>query len=261
MSGSTLSVVIIAKNEEERLPRCLQSVAFADEIIVLDGGSTDRTVEIAKSKGARVEVSNGWEGFGPQKNRALALATKDWVLSLDADEEVPAELVTEILEKLRSPEFDCYEVPRLSEFCGRFLRHSGWYPDYVARLFKRGTARFSDDLVHERLVPRGPVGRLQQPLIHRGYGGASDTLQKIDRYSTAWAEQALANGRRADFAAAPLHGLAAFMKTYILRLGFLDGVAGLAVAISSAEVAYYKYFKLWSARSNTPDHRDAKRSD
>jgi glycosyltransferase involved in cell wall biosynthesis len=261
MSSVTLSVIVIAKNEEQRLPRCLGSAAFADEIIVLDGGSTDRTVEIAKSQGARVEVSNDWQGFGPQKNRALSMATKDWVLSLDADEEVPSELAAEIREKLHSPACDCYEVPRLSEFCGRFLRHSGWYPDYVARLFKRGTARFSDDLVHERLVPGGGVGRLRQPLIHRGYRGASDTLRKIDRYSTAWAEQALAAGRRANFASAPLHGLTAFIKTYLIRRGFLDGQAGFAVAISSAEVTYYKYFKLWSARRNTPDRGDAKKPD
>lgn len=243
-----LSVIIITKNEEQRLPRCLESVAFADEVVVLDGGSEDRTAEVAQAGGARVEVSTTWNGFGPQKNRVLALSTGDWVLSLDADEEVTPALAAEIEVTLRDPAFDCYEIPRLSEFCGRFLRHSGWYPDYVARLFKRGTAKFSDDLVHERLVPRGPVGRLKQYLVHRGYRGASDTLQKIDRYSTAWAEQALAAGRRAGFGAALLHGLTAFVKTYIFRLGFLDGSAGFAVAISSAEVAYYKYFKLWSAR-------------
>ena len=246
--NSKLSVIIIAKNEEQKLPRCLESVAFADEVIVLDGGSTDRTVEVAQAEGSRVEVFATWNGFGPQKNRVLAMATGDWVLSLDADEEVTPALAAEIRETLRQPVFDCYAIPRLSEFCGRFLRHSGWYPDYVARLFEKGTASFSEDLVHERLVTRGPVGRLKQSLIHRGYRGASDTLQKIDRYSTAWAEQALAAGRRAGFAAAPLHGLTAFMKTYIFRLGFLDGAAGLAVAVSSAEVAYYKYFKLWSAR-------------
>jgi len=257
--NTNLSVIIITKNEEQRLPRCLEGVAFADEVIVLDGGSTDRTVEVAQARGARLEVCTSWNGFGPQKNRALDIATQDWVLSLDADEEVTPELADEIRATLRSPTFDCYAVPRLSEFCGRFLRHSGWYPDYVARLFKRGTARFSDDLVHERLTPFGPIGRLRSPLLHRGYRGPSENLQKVDRYSTAWAEQALAAGRHADFAAAPLHGLAAFMKTYILRLGFLDGVAGLAVAISSAEVAYYKYFKLWLARSNTPDRRDEKR--
>ncbi len=178
----------------------------------------------------------------------MALATGDWVLSLDADEEVTLESAAEIGEALRNPEADCYEIPRLSEFCGRFLRHSGWYPDYVARLFKRGAAKFSDDMVHERLVPRGAVGRLKQPLIHRGYRGASEALRKIDQYSTAWAQQALAAGRQAGFAAAPLHGLAAFVKTYIFRRGFLDGVSGFAVAVSSAEVAYYKYFKLWSAR-------------
>jgi len=249
-----LSVIIITKNEEQRLPACLASVAFADEIIVLDGGSTDRTREIAASVGARVELSDAWKGFGIQKNRALSLATQDWVLSLDADETVSSELQTEIQAALEKPQSDCYAIPRLSEFCGRFLRHSGWYPDYVERLFKRGTAQFSDDLVHERLVPHGPVAKLQHPLIHRGYRGPSETLQKVDRYSSAWAEQAKAAGKSARFWSAPAHGLAAFSKTYILRLGFLDGRAGFAVAISSAEVAYYKYLKLWYAnRSDGAD--------
>ena len=246
-----LSVVIITKNEEQRLAGCVASVVFADEVVVLDGGSTDRTAEIARSMGAKVEVSQSWDGFGPQKNRALALATQDWVLSLDADEEVSAKLSEEIQDAIRVPRADCYAIPRLSEFCGRFLRHSGWYPDYVLRLFKRGTARFSDDLVHERLIPQGPVAKLHHPLIHRGYRGPSETLQKIGRYSTAWAEQAKAAGKKADFWSAPAHGLGAFLKTYIFRLGFLDGCAGFAVAISSAEVAYYKYFKLWTATHAT----------
>ena len=258
----SLAVIVIAKNEERRLARCLESVAFADELVVLDGGSTDRTAEIGQSKGARVEISTTWSGFGPQKNHVLGLATGDWVLSLDADEEVTPELAIEIRETIQNPAVDCYEIPRLSEFCGRFLRHSGWYPDYVARLFKRGTAKFSDDLVHERLIPTGAVGRLKHPLIHRGYGGPSDTLRKIDTYSTAWAEQAVAAGHRAGFAAAPLHGLAAFVKTYIFRRGFLDGAPGLAVAISSAEVAYYKYFKLWSVcYSGTKRREPEKRPD
>ena len=244
-----LSVVIIAKNEEQRLPACLACVSFADEIVVLDGGSTDRTAEIARSMGAKVEMAESWNGFGEQKNRALSLATQDWVLSLDADEEVSPELQAEIRAAMYSPQSDCYAIPRLSEFCGRFLRHSGWYPDYVERLFKRGTACFSDDLVHERLVPNGSMAKLRHPLIHRGYRGPSETLQKVDRYSSAWAEQAMAAGRRAHFCSAPMHGLAAFLKTYLLRLGFLDGRPGLAVAISSAEVAYYKYLKLWFATS------------
>lgn len=242
-----LSVVIIAKNEEQHLPACLASASFADEIVVLDGGSTDRTAEIARSMGAKVDTVDLWNGFGPQKNRALALATQDWVLSLDADEEVSPELQAEIGAAMRAPKADCYAIPRLSEFCGRFLRHSGWYPDYVLRLFKRGTARFSDALVHERLIPDGAVAKLRYPLTHRGYRGPSETLQKVDRYSSAWAEQALAAGKKANFCSAPMHGIAAFLKTYLLRLGILDGRAGLAVAISSAEVAYYKYLKLWSA--------------
>jgi len=177
----------------------------------------------------------------------LGQATQDWVLSLDADESVTPALREEIQNILRAPTTDCYAIPRLSEFCGRPIRHSGWYPDYVERLFRRGTAKFSEDLVHERLLPDGKALKLKSPLLHRGFRGFSETLEKIDRYSSAWAEQMKGEGRKAGFWSAPAHGVAALLKTYVLRLGFLDGRAGLAVAISSAEAAYYKYLKLWYA--------------
>ncbi len=249
-----ISVIIITKNEEQRIRACLESVPFAAEVIVLDGGSTDATAKVAESMGATVVVSTEWEGFGRQKNKALGYASKVWVLSLDADETVTPALQSEIEAALRNPKSDCYAIPRLSDFCGRFLRHSGWHPDYVARLFKRGTARFSDDLVHERLIPDGKVAKLSEPLIHRGYRGPSETLQKIDRYSSDWALQKKSSGKTAGFWSAPCHGGAAFLKTYIFRRGFLDGHAGLAVAISSAEVAYYKYMKLWHANKSIQEN-------
>src|SRR5690606_17033330 len=155
-----LSVIIITKNESKHILACLESVAFADEFIVVDSGSTDNTVELARDFGARVEVTSDWPGFGPQKNRALDLATGDWVLSIDADERVTPALAREIQTVLAAPEVDAYEIARLSEFCGRFIRHSGWWPDHVLRLFKRGTARFTDVAVHERVVPQGPVRQL-----------------------------------------------------------------------------------------------------
>jgi glycosyltransferase involved in cell wall biosynthesis len=242
-----LSVIIITCNEEETLRDCLESVAFADEVIVLDSGSTDRTVEIARSMGARLESTPDWPGFGPQKNRGLALATGDWVLSLDADERITPALKAEILSVLGNPRVDCYAIPRLSQFAGSFIRHSGWYPDYVARLFRRGTARFSDDLVHEKLIAEVSVAKLKNHILHLGFRDFSSTLRKIDHYSSAWSFQALAAGKKAGFFSALSHAIAAFLKTYILKMGFLDGPAGLAVAISSAEVAYYKYLKLWWA--------------
>ena len=156
-----LSVIIITKNEAANIAKCLKSVDFADEFIVVDSGSTDGTVELARALGARVEVTSDWPGFGPQKNRAVDLATGDWVLSIDADELVTPELAREIQETLKAPRGDVYEMPRLSNFCGRDIRHSGWWPDYVVRLFKRGTARFNDAYVHERVVPNDGKRPLQ----------------------------------------------------------------------------------------------------
>ncbi|SUV88617.1 transferase [Bordetella pertussis] len=158
----TLSVIIITKNEAANILACLESVAFADEFIVVDSGSTDNTVELARDFGARVEVTPDWPGFGPQKNRALDLATGDWVLSIDADERVTPELASEIQAAMAGATADCYEIARLSDFCGRFIRHSGWWPDYVLRLFRRGSARFTDAAVHERVVPaQGQPARLR----------------------------------------------------------------------------------------------------
>ena len=157
----SLSVTVITKNEAHNIEACLRSVAFADQVIVLDSGSTDNTVEIARTLGAEVSINTDWQGFGVQKNRALALAKSDWVLSIDADERLTAELQAEIQEVLNTPVFDAYRFPRLSSYCGQYIRHSGWYPDYVTRVFRRDAARFSDELVHERLIVKGQVGLLR----------------------------------------------------------------------------------------------------
>ena len=242
----SLSVILITKNEEANLKECLESVSFADEIIVVDSQSSDKTQEIAKSFGAKLEITTDWPGFGPQKNRALNLATQDWVLSIDADERVTPELKKEILAVVSSKEsLNCYAIPRSSWYCGRFMKHSGWYPDYVDRLFKRGTAKFSDHLVHERLLPEGTVGQLQNHFLHYSFKDFSQVLKKIDAYSTASAEQAYLKGKRSTVGKAVGHGLWAFFRTYVLRLGFLDGAQGLALAISNAEGTYYRYIKIW----------------
>ncbi|QKM64414.1 LPS biosynthesis protein [Polynucleobacter tropicus] len=243
----TLSVILITRNEEANLGDCLASLeGIAQQIVVVDTNSTDRTLEIAQKHGATVAQPSDWPGFGPQKNRALDLATGDWVLSLDADERLTPALRSEILTAIHhSAHVDCFAIPRLSWYCGRFIRHSGWSPDYVDRLFKRGTACFSDDLVHERLIPNGPVAKLENPMLHYSFRDFSQVLNKIDRYSTASAIQAFAAGKRSNPFKALLHGFWAFFRTYILKAGFLDGKHGFALAISNGEGSYYRYMKIW----------------
>jgi glycosyltransferase involved in cell wall biosynthesis len=219
---------------------------IAQQIVVVDSNSTDGTLEIANRYGALMAYPSDWPGFGPQKNRALDLATCDWVLSLDADERLTPSLKSEILTAINhSAQIDCFAIPRLSWYCGRFIRHSGWSPDYVDRLFRRGTARFSDDLVHERLIPNGTVAKLENPMLHYSFMNYSQVLDKLNRYSTASAEQAFANGKTSNPLKAVLHGMWAFVRTYILRAGFLDGPQGFALAMSNAQGTYYRYMKLW----------------
>ena len=246
----SLSVILITKNEEANLKDCLESVSFADEIIVVDSQSSDKTQEIARSFGAKLEITSDWLGFGPQKNRALNLATQDWVLSIDADERVTPELKQEILATMASANAaDCYAIPRSSWYCGRFMKHSGWYPDYVDRLFKRGSAKFSDHLVHERLLPTGSSGKLNNHFLHYSYRDFSQVLKKVDVYSSAAAQQAFKQGKKGGLGEALIHGFWAFFRTYVLRRGFLDGKHGLALAISNAATSYYKYLKLWQLQN------------
>ena len=241
-----LSVIIITLNEAANIEACLKSVSFADEVIVLDGGSTDGTADVARRLGAEVHVSNDWPGFGRQKNRALELAHGFWVLSLDADERVPAELGEQIRRVLLEGTSAVYEMPRLTQFCGHWIRHCGWTPDYVTRLFKRNSARFSDDLVHERIVGgQGVSGRLTTPLLHFSYPTPSHYWRKLEQYSLAWASQRFAEGRRTSMPRAGLAGVVAFLRSYILRLGFLDGAMGFAVCIMQAQAAFGKYFALY----------------
>jgi glycosyltransferase involved in cell wall biosynthesis len=239
-----LSVIIITKNEADNIQACLDSVSFADQRIIVDSGSTDGTVAIARAAGATV-IETDWPGFGAQKNRALDAASGDWVLSLDADERISDALRGEILAAIAQPAHEAYMLPRLSSFCGYFIRHAGWYPDHIVRLFWRGSARFSDDLVHERIViDEGSAGRLTNPIIHYSYRDDSAYLRKLEQYSSLGARQAFEAGKRGGLAKAILHGCAAFLRSYVAKRGFLDGRAGLMVAISTAESTYHKYFKL-----------------
>lgn len=247
----SLSVIIITKNEAHDIRDCLASVAWADEIIVLDSGSSDDTTSIASEYTSQVYHAADWQGFGVQKNRALAYATKDWVLSLDADERVDEALQQEIKLALQSPSFDIYYMPRLSSFCGKFIHHSGWRPDYVARLFRRGTAEFSNHLVHESLKFTAPAGYLKQSLLHLSYKNLDEVLDKMQRYAMLGAAESYAKNKRATLPSAILHSVWAFIRTYIIKLGFLDGSHGFILAITNAETTYHKYLQLYFLTKNS----------
>ena len=240
----SVSVIVITKNEEANISRCLASVAWANEVVVVDSGSTDGTVKIARQFTPHVHVE-AWHGFGPQKNLALSRATGDWVLSLDADEWVSEEL-REALEEiaLDGSRHDAWSMPRRSSFCGRFMRHSGWWPDRVIRFFRRGKAEFSDDLVHERVVVQGTIGKLKTPLLHESYRSLDQVIEKMNLYSQLAARGMHVRGRRGSVPAAVARGLWAFIRTYVLRAGFLDGREGFMVAVATAETTYYRYLKL-----------------
>ncbi|MGC8702584.1 MAG: glycosyltransferase family 2 protein [Thiomonas sp.] len=247
-----VSVIIITRNEHHNIAECLVGVKWADEVVIVDGGSSDGTVEIARSLGARVIIAPDWPGFGRQKNRALDLAQGEWVFSIDADERVTPALAAEIQSAVqRADAPDAFSLPRLSSYCGQFMRHGGWYPDRVVRVFRRGKARFSDDIVHESVQVLGTVGQLQCDLLHISYRSLDDVLEKMNRYSSAGAQKLAARGRQSGLLTALGKSLWAFFRTYVLRRGFLDGRLGFVLACSVAHETWYRYLKLWlGPRSN-----------
>ncbi len=246
----SLSVIIITLNAAETLPDCLASVRWADDIIVLDSGSTDATLAICQQFKVQV-FHTDWPGFGIQKNRALQKAQGTWVLSIDADEQVSPQLRAAIQQAMQNPTYTAWRMPRQSWYCGRFLRHSGWYPDYVTRLFRRDGAVFSNDLVHERLlVQQGQVGTLPAALIHYSFLRFEQVLDKVNSYSSAGAQMLHQRGQQSSLTKAVLKACWAFIRSYVLRLGFLDGAQGFLQAVSGAEGTYYRYVKLWLLNMN-----------
>jgi glycosyltransferase involved in cell wall biosynthesis len=238
-----LSAVIITRDAAALLPACLESVRFADEILIVDSGSTDATREIAKRHGARV-LHQDWLGYGKQKQLAVERAANDWVLCLDADECVSPELAHRIQETLRAPEYFAYDMPRCNRFMGRWLRHGEGYPDPNLRLFHRAHARWSDDPIHEHVITREKVGHLDGDLLHDSAVSLADYLGKQNRYTTLQAERLHAQGKRVTAARLVLSPLARFIKFYLMRLGFLDGVPGLVhIAIGCCN-SFMKYAKL-----------------
>ena len=243
----TLSAIIIARNEARHIVACVESVAFCDQRIVLDGNSSDETARLAAQAGATVVSSAEWRGFGHQKNLALSHATGDWVLSIDADEAVSPTLAMEIAQAIADVSHEAYEIPRLSEILRPAYAALRLVSRPCAAPFRRGRARFSDDLVHERVICDGTIGRLKAPLLHDPVQRLEDSLSRMDRYSTASAAMIVASGRRVGFSTGILHGLWTFFRTYVLRAGFLDGREGFLLAVANAEGTYYRYMKAWIA--------------
>lgn len=246
---ATLSVIIITLNEARHIAECLDSVGFADEVIVVDSGSGDGTRDIARARGAKVTQTDDWPGFGRQKNRALDLASCDWVLSIDADERVTPQLAAEIQAVLQAASgqggpASAYRIARLSNFGGRWIRHSGWWPDHVLRLFRRGTARFKDVAVHESVLTDHPVATLESHFLHYPYASLEQFIAKINHYSSEAAAMMHARGKRTSVLGAWGHATWTFVRIYLLRKGFLDGKEGFILAVMGAAGSFFRYTKL-----------------
>lgn len=251
-SRPRLSGIVITRNEAGNLDACLQSLSFCDEIVVVDSGSTDGSQEIVRRHGARL-IERDWPGFGPQKEFARQEAAGEWILSIDADERVTPALRQEIETALAAPAADAYELPVLSTVLGREMWHSGYWPDYHLRLFRKDVAQFSLSEVHEGVVTDRPVLRLKEPLKHHPVRRLADLLRKVDSYSTLGARTVVAKGRPVGPSQALTRGAFAFFKTYVLKRGFLDGAEGLMNAAAHSQTVFWKYAKAWEAQRPKPD--------
>ncbi len=238
-----LSAVIITRNAALQLPACLRALEFCDEVLVIDSGSTDDTAAVAQRFAARV-IQTRWRGFGPQKQFAVEQASHDWVLCIDADERVSGLLRDAILAVLPAPGFPAYRFARCNLFMGRYLRHGEGYPDWSLRLFDRRRARWSEDVVHERVETAAPVGTLKGDLYHESAESLENYLEKQNRYSTLAATAALATGKRTSVARVVLSPLFRFIKFYLMRLGFLDGVPGLVHILIGCYASFAKQVKM-----------------
>lgn len=240
----SLTVIIATKNEALNIRDCISSVRFADEILILDSGSCDNTVTIATAAGATVHTTN-WPGYGLQQLRGIKMASKEWVLSLDADERISPELKAEILDAISRPFADGYRLPRRSSFCGQFIRASGWVPDYTLRLVRRDRAGFTDHFLHAHMTVDGTKADLKSPIIHYSYRDLDAVLEKLSRYSRGASIDLIDQGATSGLVKAIGKGIWAFFRTYVLRVGFLDGRIGLVLAIFNAETTYYKYLRIY----------------
>jgi (heptosyl)LPS beta-1,4-glucosyltransferase len=240
-----VSVTIITRNEASNIADALASVAWADEVVVVDAQSTDDTATIARQHAHRV-VEREWPGYVNQKNYAASIASHDWILSLDADERVTPELAEEIKALLAAtPQYAAYRIPRVTWHFGRWIRSTDWYPDYQLRLYDRRRAQWTGQYVHEAVTVNGTVGRLQHEIQHYAYRDIADHLETMDRYTTYAARQMAESGRRTGLLQIAAHPPLAFLRNYILRGGFRDGSAGLIISAMNAYYVFLKFAKLW----------------
>jgi glycosyltransferase involved in cell wall biosynthesis len=237
----TISAVLITLNEERNLAECLDSLSFCDEIIIVDGGSTDKTVAIASRYTSKLYVEENWRGFGQQKQRALELASCEWILSIDADERVTKSLQVEILSQLESGVHDGYRLNRVTFFLGRPLLRGGWHPDFVLRLARRRGAAFDLAVVHEALLTDGKVGLLNGVLEHYSYCNVSDILTKMRRYALASSQKKRELGLHGGISLAIARSIWTFLMLYIIRGGLLEGKIGLVASIAKSQEVFWKY--------------------
>jgi glycosyltransferase involved in cell wall biosynthesis len=239
-----LSVTVLTKNEEASIGRCLSSLRWADEIVVADSGSTDRTLEICREYHCRI-LETQWLGYGPTKQQAVDAASNDWILSVDADEEATEELRAAILTTLEDPACNAYRIRRRSFYLGRQIRHCGWNRDYPIRLFHRGRCRWNEKPVHESVTVSGETGRILSPLLHHTYPTVRSHVERMNLYADLGASHMHAQGRSSSIPGAVVRGAAKFLKMYVLQAGFLDGRFGFVLCRNSAFGVYLKYLKLW----------------
>jgi glycosyltransferase involved in cell wall biosynthesis len=245
-----LSVTIITLNEAEHIAAAIESARWADEIVVVDSGSTDDTVDIARGEGARV-LARDWTGYVDQKNFAAGAASNDWILSLDADERIPPALGDEIRAVMATdPPVHGYRMPRVAYHLGRWIRTTDFYPDYQTRLYDRRFARWRGHYVHESVAVDGPSGRLTHELEHYSFSDLRDQIKRINYYTTLAALQMYETGRRTGPVEMLVHPPAAFLRNYVLRRGFLDGTAGLTISLMNAWSVALKFMKLWEMQRN-----------
>jgi len=244
-----ITATVITFNEEHNIAAALESLAWADEIIVVDSESTDHTVEIARRFTDRLLV-RPWPGYSAQKNFAAEQASNDWIFSLDADERVSPELTTSILEleKGAAPKQAGFEMPRRTFYLGRWIKYSGWWPDHKVRLYDRRRARWRGDFVHESLEVNGRVNRLNGDILHYTVRDAAEHHLRMDRYTTLAAEELCSRGKRASLGSLLVSPVVVFLRSYLFKLGFLDGIPGLAIARFAAHYEFLKNLKLWEMR-------------
>lgn len=240
-----ISCVIITLNEENNIKCCLESVKWADEIVVIDSGSTDKTLEICSDYKCKI-YETPWLGFGKTKQMAVSKASNEWILAIDSDEELTPALQNEIQQLLSTePDYKAYRIKRNSFYLGKLIKHCGWDKDYTLRLFNRNYANFNDKIVHEFVATTSPISQLSHPMLHHTYPSVSSHFAKMKRYSELGAEQLLKKGKKSSIFLAIMRGIFKWKKMYFLQCGFLDGKAGFLLSLNSAWGVYLKYLLLW----------------